>query len=259
MMSKRNESSLSGSLSPTKNHLIPITVLIIAACLSCGVAIGFGSQHLENLQRWVLITFFMVFAAVGLFVSIWLILRHSRKLAVGQIDESACWQVMLPESQRRKLNAEVKELGAIMNIPPQQLGDLRSAYIVAEDLALRQLEQETKTTMIRHINIEGAEFDAIMVNQDIITCIETTFLVTPHVSQEKINTTLKKIEFTAKKMGELRPGSKLRLMLALVTQLDQEGEAKLRSTLISKFSTTPVDVDIRLLDFEGLQKIFVAD
>jgi phosphopantetheine adenylyltransferase len=258
-MAKRNERSLSNSLSPTKNQLIPITILIIAACLSGGLAIGFGSQFLENLQKWVLILFLIIFATLGLAVSTWLILRHSRKLSVGQQDDSIYWQIMLPESQRRKLNAEVKELGAIMNIPPQQLGDLRSAYIVAEDLALRQIEQETKTTMIRHVSIEAAEFDAIMINNEIITCIETTFLVTPHVSQEKINTTLKKIEFTAKKISELRPGSKLRLLLALVTQLDQEGEAKLRSTLISKFSSTPVDVDIRLLDFEGLQKIFVAD
>ncbi len=258
-MAKRNERSVSNSLSPAKNHLIPITILIIFACLSVGLAIAFGSQFLENAQRWVLIIFLIIFSTFGLLVSTWLILRHSRKLAVGQKDDSMYWQIMLPESQRRKLNAEVKELGTIMNIPPQQLGDLRSAYVVAEDLALRQLEQETKTTMIRHVNVEGAEFDAIMVNNDIITCIETAFLVTPHVSQEKINTTLKKIEFTSKKLNELRPGSKLRLLLALVTQLDQEGEAKLRSTLISKFSSTPVDVDIRLLDFEGLQKIFVAE
>ena len=258
-MAKRNERSLSNSLSPAKNHLIPITILIIIACLSGGLALAFGSQFLENAQRWALIIFLIVFSTFGLIVSTWLVLRHSRKLAVGQKDDAMYWQIMLPESQRRKLNAEVKELGAIMNIPPQQLGDLRSAYVVAEDLALRQLEQETKTTMIRHVSIEAAEFDAIMVNNDIITCIETTFLVTPHVSQEKINTTLKKIEFASKKLNELRPGSKLRLLLALVTQLDQEGEAKLRSTLISKFSSTPVDVDIRLLDFEGLQKIFVAE
>ena len=258
-MAKRNERSLSNSLSPAKNHLIPITILIIIACLSGGLALAFGSQFLENAQRWALIIFLIMFSTLGLILSTWLVLRHSRKLAVGQKDDAMYWQIMLPESQRRKLNAEVKELGAIMNIPPQQLGDLRSAYVVAEDLALRQLEQETKTTMIRHVSIEAAEFDAIMVNNDIITCIETTFLVTPHVSQEKINTTLKKIEFASKKLNELRPGSKLRLLLALVTQLDQEGEAKLRSTLISKFSSTPVDVDIRLLDFEGLQKIFVAE
>jgi Holliday junction resolvase-like predicted endonuclease len=258
-MAKRNERSLSNYLSPAKNHLIPITILIMAALISAAVAIGFGSGNLDKVQQWVLIAFFIAFAVVGLFVSTWLILRHSRKLAVGQRDDSMAWQIMLPEAQRRKLNAEVKELGAIMNIPPQQLGDLRSAYVVAEDLALRQIEQETKTTIIRHVSVEGAEFDAIMVNNDIITCIETTFLVTPHVSQEKINTTLKKIEFTSKKLLELRPGTKLRLLLALVTQLDQEGESKLRSTLISKFSTTPVDVDIRLLDFEGLQKIFVSD
>ena len=47
-------------------------------------------------------------------------------------------------------------------------------------------------------------------------------------------------------------------MFALVTQLDQTGEAKLRSILGDKFSETPVDVDIRLFDFEELQRIFTA-
>jgi hypothetical protein len=48
-------------------------------------------------------------------------------------------------------------------------------------------------------------------------------------------------------------------LLVLVTQLDEEGEAKLRSKLVSKFSSTPVDVDIRLLDFQTLQKIYAED
>jgi len=46
----------------------------------------------------------------------------------------------------------------------------------------------------------------------------------------------------------------------LVTQLNFEDEERLRKSLNTKrFSGTPVDVDIRLLDFEALQRIYVTD
>ena len=51
-----------------------------------------------------------------------------------------------------------------------------------------------------------------------------------------------------------------RLMVVLVTQLNVEDEERLRKSLNTKrFSGTPVDVDIRLLDFEALQRIYVTD
>jgi hypothetical protein len=258
-MAKRRERSLLNFLNPSRNVLVLLALMVLVALLVIGLIIAFASQHLDPTQRWILITLFPIIFLIGLGLCTWLILRHSRQVGVSDKDEDIAWQMMLPESQRRKLNVEIKELAGVMGISSQQLGDLRSAYIVAEDLALRQIEQETKLPMMRHLTIEGAEFDGVLLNKDIVTCIEVTFLVSPHIGQEKINTMLKKIEFAGKKLAEIRPGSRLRLLLALVTQLDQTGEAKLRSTLISKFATTPVDVDIRLLDFEGLQRIFAAD
>ena len=51
-----------------------------------------------------------------------------------------------------------------------------------------------------------------------------------------------------------------RLMVVLVTQLNFEDEDGLRKSLDTKrFPGTPVDVDIRLLDFEALQRIYVTD
>jgi hypothetical protein len=48
--------------------------------------------------------------------------------------------------------------------------------------------------------------------------------------------------------------------MVLVTQLTRQDEEHLRSVLDTRrFSTTPVDIDIRLLDFEVLQKIYVTD
>jgi hypothetical protein len=258
-MAKRRERSLLNFLNPSRNVLVLFFTLVLVACIVVGLIIAFSSQNLDAGQKWLLTLFLILFPFIGLGLSTWLVLRHSRQVGVSDKDEDITWQMMLPESQRRKLNVEIKELAGVMGISQSQISDLRSAYIVAEDLALRQIEQETKLPMMRHVNVEGAEFDGVLLNKDIVTCIEVTFLVSPHIGQEKINTMLKKIEFAGRKMSEIRPGSKLRLLLALVTQMDQTSEAKLRSSLISKFASTPVDIDIRLLDFEGLQRIFAAD
>jgi hypothetical protein len=63
-----------------------------------------------------------------------------------------------------------------------------------------------------------------------------------------------------KVLEQMNISMKPRLMVVLVTQLTSEDEKRLRKSLTSKrFSGTPVDVDIRLLDFEALQRIYVTD
>jgi hypothetical protein len=53
---------------------------------------------------------------------------------------------------------------------------------------------------------------------------------------------------------------KVRLMMVLVTQLTPEDDDRLRMALSKqRFEETPVDIDIRLLDFESLQKIYVTE
>jgi hypothetical protein len=53
---------------------------------------------------------------------------------------------------------------------------------------------------------------------------------------------------------------RLRLMLVVVTQLSADEEDQLRAILTTRrFTDTPVDIDIRLLDFEMLQKVYVSD
>jgi hypothetical protein len=256
-MTNRNDRSLLNYLSSSKLHLILIVSLIAVICLSLGIALS--ALDLDLAQRWLLIACIIVFPIFSLIFCTWLILANSRKYLVGNSDDEMVWRIMPPETQQQKLNVEIAELATILQIPAQQIGDLRSAYIVAEDLAFRQIEQDLKRPIVRHIVVEGAEFDGILINRDIVTLIDTMFMVSPEISQEKIRNLLKKVEFAGKKISDARKGSKPRLLLAIVTQLDQESEAKLRSSLIGKFTSTPVDVDIRLLDFENLQKIFVAD
>jgi hypothetical protein len=170
------------------------------------------------------------------------------------------WETAQPDIQRQNLKIEVVELSRILEVGSEQISDLQSAYIVAEDLALRQIQQEENVPLMRHVTIGKAPFEAVMVKGDLVTCIDVSFLVVPDVRQEKLNATMRKIGVVKKTFGEMGIQLKVRLMMVLVTQLTPEDDDRLRAVLSKhRFEETPVDIDIRLLDFESLQKIYVTE
>lgn len=199
-------------------------------------------------------------AAALLVVLVLLDAAATRRLAAVDDRRFIRWDAAMPEIQRQNVNLEVRELARVLGVGDDQLPDLLSAYIVAEDLALRQIQQEENLPLMRHVSIGGTPFDGILVEQDLITCIEVSFLVVPDVRQERVEAMLKKISQAKKNLVALKSRLRLRLMLVLVTQLSPDEEQQLRGRLVTRrFSDTPVDVDIRLLDFEMLQKVYVSE
>ena len=170
------------------------------------------------------------------------------------------WETAQPDIQRQNLNIEVLELSRILEVGSEQISDLQSAYIVAEDLALRQIQQEENVPLMRHVTIGKAPFDAVLVKGDVVTCIDVSFLIVPDIRQEKLNATIRKIGLVKNTFGEMGLKLKVRLMMVLVTQLTPEDDDRLRAVLSKqRFEETPVDIDIRLLDFESLQKTYVTE
>lgn len=257
-MAKQTKVSLREFVNPSRNNLLLVVVLIIALWMALVYAFAAASASFDAVQRWLFILFLVVFPIFSLIVSLWLILRHSRKLAASERDGKLAWRIMSADRQQQKLNGAVEELARLLSIPENQMSDLRSAYIVAEDLALRHIEKESQIPLMRHAALEEIEFDAILIDQEIVKCIEVTFLVAPDISNEKISAVLRKVEAAKEFFDRTRPDTKLILLLALVTQLDHRAEFKLRSIIAGKFEATPVDVDIQLFDFEQLQKIFTT-
>lgn len=257
-MTNQKRVSLLEFINPSRNYLTLIIVLIVLACLAMSVGFGLSAAHINNSQRWVFVLFLILFPVFGLFLSIWLILRHFRKLAVSERDDEIPWQIMSPEKQQRKLNSEVDDLARLLGIPEAQMSDLRSAYIVAEDLALRSIEQEAELSLKRHVSLEKTDFDAILINEDVIKCVEVTFAIISDISQEKINLMLKRADLFKRNLAKIRPQTKIILMLVLVTQLEKADELELRTNVAGKFGKTPVDVEIRWFDFETLQRTFAA-
>lgn len=265
-MARRVLHPLAKPVSPPRNYFPLLVVLIVIVCLAAGLAIALASHNLDPTQRWTLIAFLILFSVFGLFFSLfgsafseWLTLREFRKLETNENNRRHVWDVMPPADQRQKLVTEINDLAQVLEIPEENLSDLLSAYVVAEDLALRQIQQEEGKPLMRHVCIGGADFDAILFDQGVFTCVEVTFLVTPDISQDKINRTLKKVGNAKQIFTKLRPNAKVKLLLVLVTQLDKKEFRQLRARLTQRrFPETPVDVDIRLKDFEELQKIYVV-
>ncbi|MEP6787562.1 MAG: hypothetical protein ABJB40_03965 [Acidobacteriota bacterium] len=232
---------------------------VLAAAAALFVMLVFGivstARADEMTASALFLTALMVFA-----ILILLEVAKNRRLAAIDDRKFIRWDAADTEIQRQNINVEVRELARVLNVGDDQLGDLLSAYIVAEDLALRQIQQEENLPLMRHVQIGNSSFDAILVDRDLITCIEVSFLVVPDVRQERIESMLKKINQAKKDLIEMKSRLRLRLMLVLVTQLTAEEDEHLRGVLVGRrFSDTPVDIDIRLLDFELLQKVYVSE
>ena len=108
------------------------------------------SPSLDVTQRWLMIIFLATFPPLVLVLCAWLVSRHHSKLVSSAApDAEVSIRTLSPDQQRRKLNLELSNLnGNAGQIPGI---DVRSAYLVAEDLVLRQMEIEHGTPFMRHV------------------------------------------------------------------------------------------------------------
>lgn len=253
MDKKANENPLNRFDRQRSNYPLIAVAVAIFAVLAAGAV---WSVKAENLVGGALFVAAFALFALGVLLDV----ANRRRIEALDDRRFIRWDAAMPEIQRQNVNVEVRELSRLLGVGDENLADLLSAYIVAEDLALRQIQQEENLPLMRHVSIGGTPFDAILVEHDLITCIEVAFLVVPDIRQEKIESMLKKITLAKKNLTEQKSRLRLRLMLVLVTQLTVEEEERLRSMLITRrFTDTPVDIDIRLLDFEMLQKVYVSE
>ena len=161
-------------------------------------------------------------------------------------------------SSGRTLMSRSANSPACSSVGDEQLADLLSAYIVAEDLALRQIQQEENLPLMRHVSIGGTPFDAICgrsgpdhLHRDIVPGRAGRTAGEDRGDAEKDHAG-KKIWRTEKPSAATANGRSGHTAHA-------DEEEQLRGMFITRrFSDTPVDVDIRLLDFEMLQKVYVS-
>ena len=260
------------SLMKRSNQLIIIAVLIGLIYIAAGIVLAFANQAFDGYQKWPLIIFMAVFPLFAIAMFAWLVSKHHTKLytATPTIAEMSL-NTLTPDQQRRKLNSEVSLIissNGIANSDGKkkitsdgmQRNEIRAAFIVAEDLALRQLELEYGDAFMRHAALEGVPFDGVWINTDKIAGIEVKFLDVPQLSQEAVDTLLDKAEYAAARLRRTRPDADFSFVLTLVTQLGAEEQTKLRMGLENKFALTPVKkIELKVYDFDNLLNTFTAD
>jgi hypothetical protein len=257
-MAKNNQQILLNFANPSPGILVAVGGLVVFVLFLIGLSVALALKYVEPMPQLGTIVLLVLVPLFGLMLATAVILRNARQLSRNPKEDFG--ELMLPEAQRRKLNAEVRELAAVIGIEGEQMGDLRAAYILAEDLALRQIEQEKKLPLKRHVRIGEAEFDAVFISRDVSTLVDVTFLVTSNVSQKKIDTVLNKVDAVKRNFARIKSKTKVKLMLVLVTQMNAEDEARLHASIAEKFRAMSINfAEIRLLDFEGLQRIFTED
>ena len=226
---------------------------VVLVCLLGGVIYSL------TILLWPAAAIFAV-GGVGLVAYAWFSIDQIRRLEAAYDQKRIDWEAALPEVQRQNLKLEVLELSKVLDAESEHVADLQSAYIVAEDLALRQVQQEENVPLLRHVGLGEVPFDAVFVKDDVLNCCEVSFLVAPDLRQDKIDAMMRKVKRVKESVAEAKVALTVRMMLILVTQLTKEDDDRLRSVLNTRrFSATPVDIDIRLLDFETLQRIYVTD
>jgi hypothetical protein len=231
-------------------------VFLSAVVLICLVG---GLVYSITIQQWPSAAIFAV-GTIGLIAYAWFSIDQFKRLIAAHDQNRIDWEAALPEIQRENLKLEVVELSKVLDTEGEHVSELQSAYIVAEDLALRQIQQEENVPLLRHVGVGDVPFDAVFVKDEILNCCEVSFLVAPDLRQDKIDAMMRKVKRVKESVASAGSSLAVRMMLILITQLSAEDDERLRSVLNTRrFSGTPVDIDIRLLDFESLQKIYVTD
>jgi hypothetical protein len=197
-----------------------------------------------------------VFALVGTLAYIYF---KSINKPVG-LEHRLEWQPALIEVQKQSLALEVEGIASALQLDPWQTTELFSAYVIAEDLSLREIQQLHTSPMIRHLQVGGAPFDALIIKPDELICVEVSFVVTPELRQEKVDSMLKKMGTVRRFLTSQKLDVNLHLLIVVVTQLTPEDVEALRSQLTSKrFPDSPVNIDIHFIDFENLQRQYVTE
>lgn len=253
------EQELDSSFEAFARPASPYPHLLLGGGVAFLLFVGLGIA--VSASMWPLVAVFTL-SLVGLAIYSWMSFDKIRGLsAIGSIG-LLNWESALPDIQRENLNLEVIELSRILDVDLDQISDIQSAYIVAQDLALRQIQHEEQSPMLRNVSLEGVPFDAIMIKGNELFCCDVSFLVSPDVNQEKIDAVFRRVAVVKQNLESKTVGFDVKPLLILITQLNPEDDDYLRSKLTSREfkQNMPFDkTDIKLVDFERVQKVFITN
>jgi hypothetical protein len=234
----------------------------VALCAVVGIGISLNAGHAAAV-------FLFTATALGAGAFVFFSLRFATTSNSGNVLN---WRAAAPELQQQSVCVEVAEIARTFEVDPSQTAELYQAYIVAQDLALRQVQEEQNAPLLRHVQAGRTSFDALVIKPGSIICVEVAFLVTPFLRQDKIEASMKKAATLRRFLKAEGIDSRVNLMLVLVTQLTPKDEKYLMSTLSKEKNrfdlvddefTEPFNndhlVELVRFDFQELQRRYLGE
>jgi hypothetical protein len=247
----------------------PIGVVALFLALIYGLAtllLGTAGQTLSEAQRWPFVWFLILFPVLILIAFVFLVVFHHEKLyAPSEFrDERHFFRKLAPDEQKARLNEEVTAIeraaASSVTASPEQYRSLSREEVklkvsVAEDMALRALEQELSCSISREVAVEAGDgwlnLDGAVVRGDELLAIEIKHFQGRGLAIFQIEHLLELL--TKLPFKRFRRAS---LLLAIVSDAGDEADREIEQKLRSVISRFGVPVRIRFFRLAELKDRF---
>jgi len=256
------------SASLSRNPLGIIALFIVLVYGIAAFVLGVSSKHLESTERLPLIWFLVIFPVIVLVAFYWLVSRHHVKLYAPHDfpNEEGFFRALSPTEQKQKLENEIQSIdtkaleptaGKEMTVEMEggraiSSISLRHSYVLAEELAFREIESEFGVSVYRQVAI-GRDFgvDGIFYHKNLPVAIEVKY-----VRQDKSDlsmTILREVERF--RTVSQSTDKTISFLLALVCEglTEKQRDIKYQRKKVS-FNKSDLSVDIRIYDFNNLKE-----
>lgn len=196
-------------------------------------------------------------------------LRQQSALELFEEFSAALTQSALPEEQLQRLEKEVAELAPLpVNVLEEKLlvkeykslSHIRADVVLAEDLALRQLEAEFGVQFHRQMSISHGDktirIDGMAIDKEKKIMADIRFVREASI-RNNVRNILAEIAYLASRLAALELREEVSLVFAVVSKdLKEESKQLINSYFNQMVKGISIPLEIRFFDFSELQERF---
>ncbi len=257
----------------SRNPLGIIALFIVLVYGIAALVLGVSSDNLQTEERLPLIYFLVFFPCIVLFVFYRLVAKHHVKLYAPDDfqDKEGFFRALSPLEQRQKLEEELKHIEEetkddaptpssqhkrVLAVEMEGAGILkqsltRHAYVLAEELAFREIEREFGVSVHRQVAI-GMDYgyDGIFLQQGKHVAIEIKYTKRPQHTKMIMKKELDRFSRIAQTM---KPEPSF-LFVVIAEGLNDKQKSIENEKLTQMVEEAKLPVQIRLFDFDKLKE-----
>lgn len=252
----------------TKKIENPLTIIAIFAGIAETVATIVLPQLPLELQK--IFIWFVILFPLLLVLLFFVTLNWNNKVLYAPSDFKdennfmKALGTLTPAEQGNKIKQEIqsisesKESNDIQKEPSAvHIQSDETVYLLAEDLALRELEAKSKKQIYRNFSYTRIKppiiFDGLIADEKEITAIEVKFIRSLYFQPDSIKKFLEQLEMIASRM---RASFSLKLILIIVTDLLEDKFKALEKRCSALIKGTSFPVDLQVVKFADLKRKF---